>query len=294
MLLVAVGALVLVAALVGGYVASRLKAPVPDGSRPPQRLVSLAPSVTETLFAIGAGDRVVGVTDYCSYPGQVKDLPRIGALMNPNFEAMVALNPDLVVIREDQPEIGKRLQELGIETLALEQNSIDGIMESILVAGRALGTEAQATELHDILDAQIRKAQEAVSGRAKRRVLLVYGGMDQSVTERRVTIAGRNNVYDELIQLAGGTNAYEKVDQPAPSLTLEGVLALDPDVIVELAGDSPTPDDALREAWAEAKDLRAVEQGNIVILRGEHVFIPGPRFVQTLADLTKALHPEAL
>jgi iron complex transport system substrate-binding protein len=265
-----------------------------DGSY--DRIVSLAPSTTEVLFALGLGDRVVGVTRYCTYPPEAKEKAEIGGFLDPNFEAILRLQPDLAVVLEIHGETKDRLRELGMDVLAVEHRTLEGILASIELAGAACGVAERADDLLNEIRRGIDRVTQAVDGRPRPRVLLSAGRGYGEGRLQEVYAAGQGQWYDDLIELAGGANAFEDETIMFPALSGEGLVRLNPDVIVEMA---PSLDDkGLTEAdviadWKGLDAIAAVRTGRIYVLTADYVTIPGPRVVRVLEDLARVFHPDA-
>ncbi|NTV52226.1 MAG: ABC transporter substrate-binding protein [Candidatus Firestonebacteria bacterium] len=261
----------------------------------PQRLVVLAPSLVETLFVIGAGSQIRGVSSLCHYPDAAKKLPAVGGFYDPNYEAILSLHPDLVLLLPEVPDQRAQLQKLGIPSLTLEQHSLAGLVSSFLILGNLCHREAQgvfwAAQYRDWL-ALIRQRTRVLP---KVKTLLVLGRDYSRNPVSSVYAVGRGEIYDELLIVAGGRNAVTAPDPKYPQLGVEGMLALDPDVIIELVpeSDGPAkPPAELLKAWAPLTGLRAVRTHRVMVLTGDYLTIPGPRLINTLQALGKALHPE--
>jgi iron complex transport system substrate-binding protein len=259
-------------------------------SRGAARIVSLAPSITETLFEMGLGDRIVGVTRYCLYPPEARTKPQIGGYYDPNFEAVAASRPDLVLTLTEHADARSELGRLGLSTLTLDHATVAGILSSVLQIGRACGCPGKAAALHERLSSRLKKIAERTSGRPRPRVLISVGRMSGDASTGRITVCGRKGLFEELIELAGGRNAFER-DIDFPALSAEGVLEIHPDVIVDLWPDlkekglSP---EAVRAQWKRIPGLEA----RISVIGESYAMIPGPRIVLLLEDLSRALHPE--
>lgn len=259
------------------------------------RLVSLAPSITETLYALGLGDRVEGVTRYCDYPPEAKERPRVGGFLDPNYEAIVGLEPDLVLLLTIHAEAKNRLAALGIDTLVVDHRTLDGILASFQAIGDACGIADTARELVADLEARIHRVRAKTAGLDRPRVLVSSARELGKGRVESVYAAGKGQWYDDLIEYAGGENAFQDTLVQFPQISAEGLLRLDPDVIIELAPElasaSYTAED-VRAEWDGLADMTAVKTGRIYVLDGDYVSIPGPRFVNTLEDMAKVLHPE--
>ncbi|HZE98320.1 MAG TPA: helical backbone metal receptor [Planctomycetota bacterium] len=271
--------------------AVRPEAPVgpPGGAA---RIVSLAPSITEVLFELGLGDRVVGVTRYCVFPPEARAKPRIGGYYDPNYEAISAARPDLAVVLPEHAEIRKELEHLGLKTLTVDHTRVPGILASIRLIGDACGVPEKAALLHARLDARIRNVGTRTRGRPKPRVLISIGRMAGDVSMNRITVCGRKGFFEELIELAGGVNAFEG-GIAFPSLSAEGLLQTNPDVIVDLWPDLKEKNldaEKVRSQWSSIPGLKA----RIHVIGESYAMIPGPRVVLLLEDLARAFHPGAM
>lgn len=253
---------------------------------PPRRIVSLAPSLTEILFALDAGDAVVGVTDFDDYPPEARTKQSVGGGIDPNLEVIVALKPDLVFVSADANRWGTiaQLERLNIPVFGAKPAGVEGVFESIQRVGQIVGRQRQA----EALSAEMRRRMEAVSqrvsGRSRPKVLC-------AVWIDPLIVAGQGTVIDDLIRMAGGVNI---VQMPGfPRYGLEAVLQNPPDMIL-LAIDRGGPGDreALRRlpVW---KDLRAVREGAVQAIDAGVVNRPGPRIATALEMFARMLHYEA-
>lgn len=255
----------------------------------PQRIVSLAPSITETLFAIGAGSRVVGVTEFCSFPAEAGRLPKVGGYYDPNYEAILALRPDLVVLLPESAEHRRKLAALRIPTLTVEQHSLAGVLDSFILLGQVCGCEAGAACWIRNFQDELAGLQRRVRGGATPKVLLVLGRDYGSGRIQEAYVAGRGEIYDELLSLAGGRNAFPGGWPKYPKLSAEGILSLKPDIILEFVPALPAGGrEQIRAAWAGLPGYA----GKVEILAGAYLTIPGPRLLLTVKQMALALHPE--
>ncbi len=289
---------VLSAALVvlGGCAAPLVDHPASVGpDTAPQRIVSLAPSLTETLFALGVGDRVVGVTRYCAHPPEVKGLPQVGGHLDPNYEAIVALQPDLVVLIPSSADARKRLQSLGLEVLQVDQSDVGDVLQSMTVLGRACGVADRGEVLHRSIEERMAEVTRMVADRPRPRTLVVVGHEIGASTVPSVWAAGPDTFYDDVLELAGGSNAVETGLALYPELSREGMTALDPDVVLDViaAVESRNIDLALvRLGWNSMTELRAVRAGRVTVLADDVMVVPGPRLPLIVETVARALHPE--
>ncbi len=252
------------------------------------RIVSLSPSTTEAVYALGLGKRLVGRSRYCDYPPEVKSLPAVGGFVDPSLEAILALKPDLVVGVQgpglkDFPE---RLETRGIGTYFPPTQSLIEIEAMLKGLGQRTGESNAASRVCAHLEEQKHDVEEALRGLEKPRVLMVFG-------LRPVVVAGPGGFPDEMLRLAGGENVVKTERTRFPTLGIERVIALAPDIVVDTTGG------AMREGISVTKDLpgwgevRAVRNDRIVRISDDRVLRPGPRVGEGIAILAKALHPEA-
>ena len=261
-------------------------------SAPLRRLVSLAPSVTETIFALGGGDRLVGVTRYCSYPPEARKIAKIGGYIDPSLEAILRLRPDLVVVTVENREIVARLKGLGLKTLVVNQNTLSGILESFVQIGEALGEEERARKIVSGIRKGIERIRRRTEGLPKPRVLLSMGrAMGADVNE--VYAAREGTFFDEIIGIAGGVNVCRGDVLKVPVLSGEGLIRLNPEVILDLVPEGSGSDTSRVLAdWKAFSHLAAVRNRRVYALTGDYVVVPGPRLLNILEDVAKAVHPE--
>lgn len=263
----------------------RKPAPPPDAGIP-TRIVSLSPSTTETLFVIGAGSQLVGRSRYCDWPPTVTALPSIGGYIDPNFEAILGLQPDLVTGARGPsgPSLSERLEARGIKTYLPKTESFSEIDAMILGLGERTGHVREAKAKVAELALQIAAIERAVASQPRPRVLLIFGLSP-------VSAAGPGSFADEMIQRAGGTNAVTDGGS-YPTLGMEHILTLDPDVVVNaFMGESEGRQQLTKSTpgWAR---LRAVASDRVVPIGDESVLRPGPRIGDGVSTLARAIHPE--
>jgi iron complex transport system substrate-binding protein len=273
---------------------ARSSGPAIVAPAPPQRIVSLAPSLTETLFALGVGERVVGVTRYCAYPPEVRDLPRVGGHIDPGYEAIVALEPDLVVLIPSSEASERRLRSLGIPALCVDQHDLDGVLHSISILAEACGVPGQGAELRREIERRLAETARSAAGRERPRAVVVVGHEIGGGAVRSVWAAGPETFYDGVLELAGGVNAVASGMVRYPELSREGLAALDPDVVIDvIAGveERGTEIERIRAGWRALDELRAVREGRVRVLEGDLMVVPGPRLPEMVAAVAEALHP---
>lgn len=259
------------------------------------RIVSLAPNITESLYALGLGERIVGVTSYCNWPPEAASKARIGGFGQVDLESVLRLQPDLVILHHDQVENARVLKDLGLEILLFRFRKIDELLESIAKIGQATGHSVEATEINTsfataIMAAKHRAEEKINAGRARPRVLFIAMRNGDADKIDEVTAIGNDGFYSQLIGLAGGENAW-KGRLAFPRLSAEAIIRSDPDLIIEVL-PSPVVLDKARQAWQSLDTLRAVKNGRIHLLADNAHTIPGPRAIQTLRLLSSLFYPE--
>jgi iron complex transport system substrate-binding protein len=251
----------------------------------PQRVVSLAPSVTETLFALGFGDRLVGVTTYCDYPIEAQKLPKIGGFMSPSLEVIVAKKPDVVigVNTATDPAKAREMERLGLRVTLISVTSLSGILTGIKTIAGLMGSPQTGEKLVGKIDANIQDIKKRVAAAPRRRVLLAVG-------IRPLVVVGGRNFIDELITLAGGENIAGGATQPWLNLPEEYVVAKAPQVIIEAGMGSERQQSGKR--WSDLKSVPAVTNDRVYFYPSDKILRPGPRVGDALAELARLIHPE--
>jgi iron complex transport system substrate-binding protein len=252
---------------------------------PGQRIVSLAPSVTETLFAIGAGPEVVGVSQYCDYPPEVLRLPKVGSFLTPNMEAIVALRPGLIIGLETSANARqiRALQHLGYRILLSNDDSLEGIENGIRAIGERTGHIREALELLTSLHERMRQVQARLKAVPARKVLMVVGH------EPLVAVGG--GYLNQLLQMADSINIAAGFAVQWPRVSLEYVMAAAPDVILD--GQMGSERAAPSGFWDRYPVIPAVRNHRIYGYDQNEMLRPGPRVGKTLQTLAALIHPES-
>lgn len=249
-----------------------------------RRIVSLSPSTTEAIFAVGAGEQLVGRSRYCDYPKDVEKLPQVGGYVDPSYEAILALKPDLVVGARGPAgaAIAERLEARGIATFFPQTETLAQVSEMILGIGQRTDRGAEAKSFVDKMNDRIRAIEAGIAEKPKVRVLLVFG-------LEPISVAGPGGFPDEMLKKAGATNVVTS-GGTYPTLNIERVLTLDPDVVINAAmaeRDSAQRMNAQAPGWSR---VRAVREGHLVKIDDEAILRPGPRIAEGIEILAKAIH----
>lgn len=250
-----------------------------------ERIVSLSPALTEILFAVGAGDRVVGITDFCDFPPDALGLPRVGGYANPSVESVLALRPDLVVASPGpgNREAVRSLERAGLRVAIFESETLGETLATIRAVARATGTEARG-------EAVVRRLRERIDAVAARVAALPRVRTLFCLQVEPIIAAGRGTLPAEILDAAGGENVVAEARYPR--LGIESVIALGPDVIVQSRMDVPEEGerDAAVDYWKRWPDLPAVGTGRVRMLPGSAALRPGPRVADAVEELAEILH----
>ncbi len=259
---------------------------------PARRIISLVPAVTEMLFAIGAGPQVIAVSSFDHYPREVEKLPRVGALLDPDLERVIALRPDLVVVYGSQSELIEKLHASGIRAFSYTLGGLDNVTETMRRLGGATGRAGDADRVCATIDAQLAAIRRRVAGLPRPRTLVVFGRDPDAL--RNIDASGGVGFLHDLVELAGGTNVFGEIRSESVRATTEMILGARPDVIIDLRyGAQLAPGEVERErrAWDELAALPAVRHNRVYVLVGDQYVVPGPRVVETAERFADAMHP---
>jgi len=249
----------------------------------PRRIVSLAPSITESLFAIGAGPALVGVTEYCTYPPAAARVPRVGGLTSPNLEAILALQPDLVLMSMEgnRQEDFTQFERFKIPVVVSNPRTLGGIFRSLRQLGDLTGHPREAGALVDSLEGRLRTVRASIAGEPVGTLLFV--------SLQPPIVAGGKTFLNEILEAAGARNLAAGAIGTYPALSREAILAADPDALFVTADLLPA-DAALTDLFPEWKILRAVRGGRVYRIDPDIVSRPGPRAVDAIEQISSLLH----
>ncbi len=251
--------LLLLASAAGVFLSS------PAVAATPARIVSTSPSITETLFALGLGDRVVGVSRYCRYPEQASRLAKVGTFLQPDAEVIARLRPDLVIVHAGPHQVARQLGSLGMRVVTVEPRSLESVFTTIGEIGRAAGVLDRADALVREIRGRLDRVRQSVASRTPQKVLLIVGRRPGALAD--MVGVGRDSYLNDVITLAGGTNILDGPGLPAyPRISMETVLRVSPDVIIDGGnmGDTAEQREAVRVttlALWKAQPLAAAPRG---------------------------------
>jgi iron complex transport system substrate-binding protein len=275
--------------------------PAPAGSHSTQttpaakRIISLVPAVTEMLYSIGAGERVVAVSSYDTFPPDVKRLPSVGALVDPNVERILSLKPDLVVAYGSQVDLKAQLARAGIGVFDYRHAGLADVTDTIRSLGERTGDAARARQVADGIEQGLRAIRTRVQGRPRPRTLLVFGR--ERLALRGLYSSGGVGFLNDMLDVAGGTNVFANVRLQSVQAGTEQILTQRPEVILEIRATNsafPSGDrDAELNVWKALAAVPAVRTNRVHFLFDDRIVIPGPRVVEGTAAIARALHPDA-
>ena len=256
------------------------------------RIISLVPAVTEMLYAIGAGPHVVAVSSFDYFPAEVQKLPRVGALLDPDTERILALEPDLVVTYGSQTDLQVALKRAGIFAYSYRHGGVEGTLQTIRELGPLTGTEAGAQAAAAKVQAQLDAVRRRVAGRPRPRTVLVFGR--EPGTMRSVYAAGGVGFMHDVLTIAGATNVFADIKRESVQPSQELLLVRKPSVVLELNRNEKAadPKEAVR-VWSALGSVPAVRDGRIHVVSGGYLVVPGPRVGEAAEAIARAIHPDA-
>ena len=258
-----------------------------------QRVISTSPAITEILFALGVGNKVVGVTDFCSYPKEACTLPSIGGPLNPSTETWISLKPDLIIIQEDSEIIQKNANIFKIPSLTVSVSNLKDILISIQAIADSLEVSKIGRQLTDKIKIKINDYRVQLKQLKPRQVLMLLS--DTNDPSRDLYAVGRETFLNELLTIAGGENVLPHTMAKYPKISKEFIIAKSPEIIIEIGPKSNLSNEGIlvrKKAWGKYPTLRAVRNDRLYFIGADYILIPGPRLVNILDDLTRNIHPE--
>lgn len=255
----------------------------------PERFVSLAPSNTEILFALGLAQEVVGVTTFCNYPPEAKDKEKVGGFSDPNIEKIVSLKPDLVLATSMHEKVVGELEKLGINVMVLAAKSVQEVMNTIQLVATTAGNTNEADRVIGEMQKKIDLVKSAVKDIPEGKRVKAF----HLVWDEPIMTAGPNTLLHDLITLAGGINIAKDAGQQYPTYSLEVLVAKNPDVIMapRIHGGGGLDPEKIKTktGW---NVISAVKNNRVYLLEDDLVSRPGPRIVDGLLEVARALYPE--
>lgn len=289
-----VGLAALVAAVVSIAAGTATTAPAAQDAMP-RRIVSLVPAMTEMLFVMGAGDRIVGVSNYDRFPPDgIARITKVGGLLDPDVERVLSLKPDLVIVYGTQTDLQRQLERARVPMYHYVHSSLPDITQTLRAIGARIGMNADADAAAARIEQQLAGIGRRVAGRPRPRTLLVFGR--EAGTLRRVHASGGYGFLHDVLELAGGADVLNDLRKQSVEMSSEMILTRKPEVILELHyGNSLNTAalDAERLVWNALPSLPAVRTKRVYLLEGDEFVVPGPRIVAAAERFARTLHPDA-
>lgn len=258
----------------------------------PQRIISLVPALTEMLYAIGAGPQMIAVSSYDEYPPAVKTLPRVGALIDPDTERIIALKPDLVITYGSQVDLQAQMKRAGLATFDYRHGGLAHILVTITELGARTGHATEAGQVVRTIEARLAAVRARVAGKRRPKTLLVFSR--EPKTLRHVYVSGGRGFLHDMLDIAGGDDVFNDIDRESVQVSTETILARAPEVIIELRPEDLPEGQPMRDelaAWARLAAVPAVRNQRVHFIAGHAVTVPGPRVAESVERMAKALHP---
>lgn len=260
----------------------------------PQRIITISPSGAEIICELGAGDAIVAVSKFCVYPPMLQDRPRVGGLFDPNLEKIVALHPDLVVLRGRNESLEQLCESRGIPVYLDPTDRLADIATFIGELGRRLGKEKLATHLIARFNARLARIAKRVAGRQRPRVLVTVSRRPDRMAN--ILSVGSNCFLSDMLEIAGAANVFGEVDMAYPQVSLESILTKSPEIIIEFMPEA-TKSDGLTQrvlaSWRALGPMPATKHDRVHIMTEEHCLMPSLRFVEIVDKVSRLVHPEA-
>lgn len=260
----------------------------------PARIVSTSPSITETLFALGLGERVVGVSNYCRFPPEARALPKVGTFLRPDPELIARLSPSLVVVHAGPNTTRQQLSKLRIPFVTVDRGTLRSVFSTIGAIGTSAGVPERAAALVASLEARLSRIRADVSARKLQKVLIIMGRRAGTLTD--LIAVGPGSYLHDLIGIAGGVNVLAQSSLDYPRLSMESIIRLDPDVIIDAGDMGDTPEERERRRmtteglWKTQTNVRAARTNRVHAVTSDVFVVPGPRVIEAAETMARWLH----
>jgi iron complex transport system substrate-binding protein len=265
-----------------------------DAGTAPKRVICMSPAVTEIVFALGQGSRVVGISQYTTYPPEALDRPQCGAFINPNLERLFALRPDLVIAQGISEKVVEFCREHGIQSLRLEITDLESLFRAIEQTGQALQCQQEAERLCADMRRKLDAVRASVADKPRLSVFIAAGREPDSL--KNLMTVSKGSFLTDIVEVAGGRNAFGDLDIAYPTISKEALLERQPQVVIELCGEGmidAAQKSRILAAWKSLPALEAVKQGQVYAIGNTYALIPGPRVTLLAADIANILHGPA-
>ncbi len=258
----------------------------------PQRIICASPVMAEIIFALDCGNRIIGISEYTTFPPEVLEIPLIGSAITPNKEKLLTLKPDIIIGQGKQPTITDFCRMYKIKCLSLDMDNMSDVYSSIQTIADLLEKPMLGKNLVADIKEQIADVQSKLTDIPSRKVLFLFGRQPGDLTG--LTTIGPGSFLDELITVAGGNNLFSDATGPYPQISKESLVMRRPEIIMELHPAGITKENALalHKDWAELPPMPAVKSDSIYYMTNDYLLIPGPRMGKTVKRFAETIHPE--
>jgi iron complex transport system substrate-binding protein len=254
------------------------------------RIISLSPSITEVIYELGLGSRLVGVTRYCRYPAEAQSVAKVGGFYDMSIENILQLKPTQVFGLRENAEIRESLRKFGVPTCEVDHTTVEGIKRSIATVGAVCGVESQARSKLSTIEERERALRARRASAPSYKTLVVVGRMHEGESLSGIYISGRDGFYTGVIELLGMKNVNTDPTVAVPMLSAEGLMALAPEAIVEIVNvDDLAFTGAPSAVWSRFPKVPAVKNSRIFTLSDDFASIPGPRYIDLAEKLAGLL-----
>ncbi|MGI6395533.1 MAG: ABC transporter substrate-binding protein [bacterium] len=251
------------------------------------KIVSTAPSVTETFFELGLGEKIVGVSDNCKLPEKIKGVKRVGKVLDIGSESVAVLKPDTVVVLKGNETLALKMKNLNLNTILIDQSTVEGFFESVKIISEHCSIKEKGDNLIEKMGKELAEVTQSLVKINPLKVMVVVGRDYSFNGIKDVYIAGNDGFYDTILKMARLENVYQ-TSIAYPKIQLEGVMTLDPDIIIEVAtmgGISDENIDDVRKNWEMLPNLKAVKNKKVFVVNDDYWSILGPRFIEIVKDI---------
>lgn len=246
-----------------------------------EKIVALSPAINEIIFALNAGEMVVGNTEYCSYPSKANKLPKVGGYFSPSLEKIMALKPDIVIMQDNNPPLADKLRHLGIQTMVVKIGSIASVKKAIFDIAKLLKKEQEALAIIKKIDNSLQQLKGIVSDK---RVLMPIEY--HAELSKEIFVAGQNLYFDDIIEASGNSNALQSTQKGQPVLNLEKILKINPDIVIILASlmkEKKISKEALIAPWLKLP-INAAKTKSVFVEEGDYAGVPSDRVIYFIND----------
>ncbi|HQI05002.1 MAG TPA: helical backbone metal receptor [bacterium] len=256
-----------------------------------KRIVSTAPSITSTLFELGLGDKIVGVTDNCKLPQDAVDIKRIGKVLDVSSEAVLSLKPDTAIVLSANESLAVKMNNLKINTIVVDQSTIEGFVFSLKIIGEVCSVQQSADDLNRSIEEKLNSVLSSFKPDKSLKIMVVAGRdyFDEGIKD--VYIAGRDGFYEKIMEIIGVQNVYQG-SLAYPKIQVEGIMTLDPDMIIDVVTMENISGEKLasiQKNWDKLKNIKAVKNGKVFVVNKDYWSIPGPGYVRIVEDFIEMI-----